>query len=142
MTGMWMFLLANNYGEIGYGMAFLSLIISIFLLSLFGVARDEPPLFALIILAITIFFWHGLYIVSPSQIPDYGTQSQKSKMAYCVKQYMQTEHVNVENITHENLKFIMQQCQERDEKNAPIEEEQLKNKQLQDSIYKIINENK
>ena len=142
MTGMWMFLLANNYGEIGYGMAFLSLIISIFLLSLFGVARDELPLFALIILAITIFFWHGLYIVSPSQIPDYGTQSQKSKMAYCVKQYMQTEHVNVENITHENLKFIMQQCQERDEKNAPIEEEQLKNKQLQDGIYKIINENK
>lgn len=142
MTGMWMFLLANNYGEIGYGMAFLSLIISIFLLSLFCVARDELPLFALIILAITIFFWHGLYIVSPSQIPDYGTQSQKSKMAYCVKQYMQTEHVNVENITHENLKFIMQQCQERDEKNAPIEEEQLKNKQLQDGIYKIINENK
>ena len=136
MTGMWMFLLANNYGEIGYGMYFLSLIISIFLLSLFGVARDELPLFALIILAITIFFWHGLYIVSPSQIPDYGTQSQKSKMAYCVKQYMQTEHVNV------NLKFIMQQCQERDEKNAPIEEEQLKNKQLQDGIYKIINENK
>ena len=142
MTGMWMFLLANNYGEIGYGMAFLSLIISIFLLSLFGVARDELPLFALIILAITIFFWHGLYIVSPSQIPDYGTQLQKSKMVYCVKQYMQTEHVNVENITHENLKFIMQQCQERDEKNAPIEEEQLKNKQLQDGIYKIINENK
>lgn len=137
-----MFLLANNYGEIGYGMAFLSLIISIFLLSLFGVASDELPLFALIILAITIFFWHGLYIVSPSQIPDYGTQAQKSKMAYCVKQYMNIEHVSVEHITHENLKFIMQQCQERDEKNDPIEEEQLKNKQLQDSIYKIINENK
>ena len=55
---------------------------------------------------------------------------------------MQTEHVSVENITHENLKFIMQQCQERDEKNTLIEEEQLKNKQLQDGIYKIINENK
>ena len=30
MTGMWMFLLANNYGEIGYVMEFLSWIISIF----------------------------------------------------------------------------------------------------------------
>lgn len=56
MTGMWMFLLANNYGEIGYGMTFLSLIISIFLLLLFWDASDKAPLFALIILAITIFF--------------------------------------------------------------------------------------
>lgn len=142
MTGMWMFLLANNYGEIGYGMTFLSLIISIFLLLLLWAASDELPLFSLIVLAITIFFWHGLYIVSPSQIPDYGTQAQKSKMAYCIQQYMNNEHVSVENINHENLKFIMQQCQERDEKNAPIQEEQLKNKQLQDSIRKIINENK
>lgn len=55
---------------------------------------------------------------------------------------MNNEHVSVENITHENLKFIMQQCQERDEKNDPIEEEQLKNKQLQDGIRKVINENK
>ena len=142
MTGMWMFLLANNYGEIGYGMEFLSWIISIFLFLLFWAASDELPLFALFVLVITIFFWHGLYIVSPSQIPDYGTQAQKSKMAYCIKQYMQTEHVQLETITNENLESIMMKCQERDEKNAPIEEEQLKNKQLQDGIYKIINENK
>lgn len=37
MTGMWMFLLANNYGEIGYGMEFLSWIILIFLFLLFWV---------------------------------------------------------------------------------------------------------
>ena len=57
-------------------------------------------------------------------------------MAYCIKQYM-----NIEHVTHENLKFIMQQCQELDEKNAPIQEEQLRNKQLQDNIHKVINEN-
>ena len=132
MTGMWMFLLANNYGEIGYGMQLLSLIISVFLFLLF----------ALIVLVITISFWHGIYVVSPSQIPDYGTESQKSKMVYCLKQYMQTEHVGLETITNENLDSIMQQCQERDEKNAPIQEEQLRNKQLQDGIRKVINENK
>lgn len=131
MTGIWMFLLANNYGEIGYGMEILSLIISIFLLLLFWDASDKAPLFALIVLVITIFFWHGLYIVSPSQIPDYGTQAQKSNMAYCIKQYMQTEHVGLETITNENIELIMMKCQE-----------QLKNKQLQDGIYKIINENK
>ena len=142
MTGMWMFLLANNYGEIGYGMQLLSLIISVFLFLLFWASSDELPLFALIVLVITISFWHGIYVVSPSQIPDYGTESQKSKMAYCVKQYMQTEHVGLETITNENLETIMQQCQERDEKNAPIQEEQFKNKQLQDGICKVINENK
>ena len=55
---------------------------------------------------------------------------------------MQTEHVGLETITNENLDSIMQQCQERDEKNAPIQEEQLRNKQLQDGIRKVINENK
>ena len=142
MTGMWMFLLANNYGEIGDGMELLSWIISIFLFLLFWVASDELPLFALILLVITISFWHGLYVVSPSKIPDYGTESQKSKMAYCVKQYMQAEHAGLETITNENLESIMQQCQERDEKNVPIQEEQLRNKQLQDGIRKVINENK
>ena len=142
MTGMWMFLLANNYGEIGYGMQLLSLIISVFLFLLFWDSSDELPLFALIVLVITISFWHGLYVVSPSKIPDYGTESQKSKMAYCIQQYMNNEHVGVETITHENLESIMQQCQERDKKNAPIQEEQLRNKQLQDGIRKVINENK
>lgn len=142
MTGIWMFLLVNDYGLIGYGMQLLSLMISVFSFLLFWFTGDENPLFALIILVIIIFFWHGLYVVSPSQIPDYGTQAQKSKMAYCVKQYMQTEYVGLETITNENLESIMMKCQERDEKNAPIEEEKLKNKQLQDGIYKIINENK
>lgn len=142
MTGMWMFLLVNDYGLIGYGMQLLSLIISVFLFLLFWTSSDELPLFALIVLVITISFWHGMYVVSPSKIPDYGTESQKSKMAYCIQQYMQTEHVSLETITNENLKSIMIKCQERDEKNAPIQEEQLKNKQLQDGIRKVINENK
>lgn len=142
MTGMWMFLLVNDYGLMGYGMQLLSLIISVFLFLLFWTSSDELPLFALIVLVITISFWHGMYVVSPSQIPDYGTESQKSKMAYCIQQYMQTEHVSLETITNENLKSIMIKCQERDEKNAPIQEEQLKNKQLQDGIRKVINENK
>ena len=60
-------------------MTFLSLIISIFLLLLFWAASDELPLFSLVVLVITIFFWHGLYIVSPSQIPDYGTMEHKLK---------------------------------------------------------------
>ena len=76
MTGMWMFLLANNYGEIGYGMQLLSLIISVFLFLLFWASSDELPLFALIVLVITISFWHGIYVVSPSQIPDYEMLSK------------------------------------------------------------------
>ena len=44
---------------------------------------------------------------------------------------MNTEHVGLETITNENLESIIMKCQE-----------QLKNKQLQEGIYKIINENK
>ena len=135
MTGMWMFLLVNDYGLIGYGMQLLFLFISIFLLCLCFSAIDKFPLFALIIFVMTIFFWHGLYVVSPSKIPNYGTKSQKSKMAYCMQQYMQTEHVGLETITNENLESIMIKCQKQ-------EEEQLKNEELQNGIHKVINENK
>lgn len=143
MTGLWMFLLANNYGVISYGMAISSVFISIFLFILFcSSVEDELSLFAFVVLIIIIFFWYGLYIVSPSQIPDYGTKDQKSKMAYCIQQYMNAEHVGLEAITNENLQAIMTKCQEQDEKKRPIQEEQAKNKQLQDGIHKVINENK
>ena len=64
---------------VGYGMQLLSLMISVFSFLLFWFTGDENPLFALIILVIIIFFWHGLYVVSPSQIPDYGTMEHKLK---------------------------------------------------------------
>lgn len=60
-------------------------------------------------------------------------------MAYCVKQYTQSNNVGLEAVTHDNLESIMKQCREQDVKNKPIEEQNLKNKELQDSIRKISN---
>lgn len=139
MTTFWMFLFGNDYGLVSGGVVIF--VFSLFFCSLYSSVAEIPSITSLLFISFLVCLY-GLSVVKPAKISEYGTESQKSKVAYCVKQYMQTEHVGLETITHENLESIMQQCQERDEKNAPIQEEQLKNKQLQDGIRKVINENK
>ena len=134
-----MFLFGNDYGLVSGGVVIF--VFSLFFCSLYSSVAEIPSITSLLFISFLVCLY-GLSVVKPAKISEYGTESQKSKVAYCVKQYMQTEHVGLETITHENLESIMQQCQERDEKNAPIQEEQLKNKQLQDGIRKVINENK
>ena len=139
MTTFWMFLFGGDYGFVSVGVVIF--VFSLFFCSLYSSVADIPSITSLLFISFLVCLY-GISVVKPAKIPEYGTESQKSKMTYCVKQYMQTEHVGLETITNENLESIMRQCQERDKKNAPIQEEQLKNKQLRDGIRKVINENK
>jgi hypothetical protein len=139
MTTFWMFLFGGDYGLVSVGVVIF--VFSLFFCSLYSSVADIPSITSLLFISFLVCLY-GISVVKPAKIPEYGTESQKSKMAYCIQQYMNTEHVGVETITHENLETIMIKCQERDKKNAPIQEEQLKNKQLQDGIRKVINENK
>lgn len=134
-----MFLFGGDYGLVSVGVVIF--VFSLFFCSLYSSVADIPSITSLLFISFLVCLY-GISVVKPAKIPEYGTESQKSKMAYCIQQYMNTEHVGVETITHENLETIMIKCQERDKKNAPIQEEQLKNKQLQDGIRKVINENK
>lgn len=134
-----MFLFGGDYGFVSVGVVIF--VFSLFFCSLYSSVADIPSITSLLFISFLVCLY-GISVVKPAKIPEYGTESQKSKMTYCVKQYMQTEHVGLETITNENLESIMRQCQERDKKNAPIQEEQLKNKQLRDGIRKVINENK
>lgn len=139
MTTFWMFLFGNDYGLVSGGVVIF--VFSLFFCSLYSSVAEIPSITSLLFISFLVCLY-GLSVVKPAKISEYGTESQKSKMAYCVKQYMQTEHVGLETITNKNLESIMRQCQERDKKNAPIQKEQLKNKQLQNGIRKVINENK
>lgn len=135
MNSLFMSLSVNDYAIISAWMI-------IFVLILFAfsfVAIDENPIIAGLSFILAFFLTYGLFTFDPAKIPEYGTEAQKAKMAYCVKQYTQSNNVGLEAVTHNNIKSIMQQCREQDEKNKPIEEQDLKNKELQDSIRKISN---
>ena len=113
MTTFWMFLFGGDYGFVSVGVVIF--VFSLFFCSLYSSVADIPSITSLLFISFLVCLY-GISVVKPAKIPEYGTESQKSKMTYCVKQYMQTEHVGLETITNENLESIMRQCQERDKK--------------------------
>ena len=135
MTSLFMSLLVNDYGIIS---VWATIIVTI----LFGISfpiLDENPIIAGLSFISALFLSYGLLTFDIEKIPEYGTEAQKAKMAYCVKQYTPSNNVGLEAVTHDNLESIMKQCREQDAKNKSIEEQNLKNKELQDSIRKISN---
>ena len=130
-----MSLLANDYGIISVW----AIIITPILFGISFPVADENPIIAGLLFISALFLSYGLLTFDLEKIPEYGTEAQKAKMAYCVNQYTQSNKVGLEAVTHDNLESIMKQCHEQDAKNKPIEEQNLKNKELQDSIRKISN---
>lgn len=116
MTSLFMSL--NDYVIISVWMSMLVSIL--FAISIFSI--DENPIIAGSSFILALFLTYGLFTFNPEKIPDYGTESQKAKMAYCVKQYTQSNQVGLEAVTHDNLESIMKQCHEQDAKNKPIKE--------------------
>lgn len=138
MNSLFMSLSVNDY-------AIISAWIIIFVLILFAfsfVAIDENPIIAGLSFILALFLTYGIFTFDPEKIPEYGTEAQKAKMAYCVRKYTQSNKVGLESVTHDNIESIMKQCRDQDAQNKPIEEQNLKNKELQDSIRKINNTNK
>ena len=133
MTSLFMFLLVNDYGIINVWM---TIIVAILFGISFSVA-DETPIIAGLSFISALFLSYGLLTFDLEKIPEYGTETQKAKMAYCVQKYTQSNHVGLEAVTHDNIESIMKQCRDQDAQNKPIEEENLRNKELRDSIRKI-----
>ena len=134
MTTFWMFLFGGDYGLVSSGVVIF--VFSLFFCSLYSSVADIPSITSLLFISFLVCLY-GLSVVKPAQIPEYGTESQKSKMAYCVKQYTQSNHVGFETVTNDNIEKIMTECHNEDKKNEPIEEQKLKDKKLQDGIRKI-----
>lgn len=51
-----------------------------------------------------------VYFVSPYQIINYGTNAQKEKLNYCIKQYQQSRNVDLDTIMNNYLIEAMQKC--------------------------------
>ncbi len=51
-----------------------------------------------------------VYFVSPYQIINYGTNAQKEKMDYCIKQYQKSKNVELDTIMNNHLIDVMQRC--------------------------------
>ena len=118
MTSFFMSLLTNDYGIISRWMIMIFSIL--FILSFLSI--DENPIIAGLLFISALFLSYGLLTFDLEKIPEYGTEAQKAKMAYCVKQYTQSNQVGLEAVTHANLESIMKQCHEQDAKNKPIKE--------------------
>lgn len=113
-----MSLLVNDYGIIS---VWATIIVAI----LFGISfpiLDENPIIAGLSFISALFLSYGLLTFDLEKIPEYGTEAQKAKMAYCVQKYTQSNHVGLEAVTHDNIESIMKQCRDQDAQNKPIEE--------------------
>lgn len=51
-----------------------------------------------------------VYFVSPYQIINYGTNTQKEKMDYCIKQYQKSKNVELDIIMNNHLIDVMERC--------------------------------
>ena len=64
-------------------------------------------------------------------------------MVRCVNEYTKYKHVSLDVVTYENIINIMRECKELDEIRLVVQEQELKDKQLQDGIKKTsVNTNK
>ena len=64
-------------------------------------------------------------------------------MVRCVNEYTKYKYVSLDAVTYENIINIMRECKELDEIRLVVQEQELKDKQLQDGIKKTsVNTNK
>ena len=134
MTSLFMSLSVNDYLVISAWMIMIALILFAFCFY----AIVENPIISGLSFISALFLSYGLLTFDIEKIPEYGTEAQKAKMAYCVKQYTQSNNVGLEAVTHDNLESIMKQCREQDAKNKPIEEQNLKIKNCKILFVKSI----
>lgn len=146
MTKLFMFLFADDYGLFGtcpilnaFFILVATIIVVLFIIDLW---KSESE-FKKVISLSTFYFvflaslYYAFFTITPVQIPEYGTDTQKSNLTRCVDRYTQSKHVRMDVVTYDNIISIMRDCKDGDEINATLQEQQLKDKQFQDSIRNI-----
>ena len=149
MTKLFMFLFADDYGIIGGSptitgifILFATICIIFYLITLWRNETESKKaiLFPIVFL---IFLYYLFLTITPAKISEYGTDTQKSNLVRCVNQYTKSKHVSLETVTYENSMGIMRECKELDEIRLIVQEQELKDKQLQDGIKQTsVNTNK
>lgn len=144
-----MFLFADDYGIIGGSptitgifILFATIFIIFYLIKLWG--NETLSKKAIVFpIAFLIFLYYLFLTITPTKISEYGTDTQKSNLVRCVNEYTKYKHVSLDAVTYENIINIMRECKELDEIRLVVQEQELKDKQLQDGIKKTsVNTNK
>lgn len=145
--GLWLFF--NDYGYISdIKILFIMLIaLIVYVVNLYYVKKDVIKL--IVTFAAIIFFCFGLHIicsVTAADIPQYGTESQKEMLAFCI----QDKRPN--GLTEEDkkdiagtIKYITKACKKDYDKleakhKRELEHKKflLKNKEILDSLDKVL----
>lgn len=152
MTKLFMFLFADDYGLFGtcpilngVFVLFATIVIVVFTIKLWNSEAEYKK-----VIAWTSFYsvflvslYYAFFTITPAKISEYGTNTQKSNLVRCVNEYTKYKHVSLDAVTYENIINIMRECKELDEIRLVVQEQELKDKQLQDGIKKTsVNTNK
>ena len=116
MTQLFMLWFADDYGLIN---GLFSLIIMFFYPAFIYICaytcNEIKAKFIITSVSILLIFFLTtiIYFVSPYQIVNYGTNAQKEKMNYCIKQYQQSRKVDLNTIMKNHLLEVMQTCDDK-----------------------------
>lgn len=113
MTKMWMFLLVNDYGLISGLFSLITMFVYLaFIYICMHICNEIKAQFIITSVSIPLIFFLAtlIYFVSPYKIMEYGTNVQKEKMNYCIKQYQQSRNVDLDTIMNNYLIEAIQKC--------------------------------
>ena len=147
-----MFLFADDYGLFGtcpilngFFVLFSTIVIVICTIKLWNseTKHKNTISWSTFYFVFLVSLYYAFFTITPAKISEYGTNTQKSNLTRCVNQYTKSKHVSLDAVTYENIINIMRECKELDEIHLVVQEQELKDKQLQDGIKKTsVNTNK
>jgi hypothetical protein len=145
---MWIF--SDDFGFINNNaIIFMLLYFFILVLVIFRMPEKytKPYLFGI---GFNIIYWFFVFFIfskiSPDHIPQYGTQSQKEMLAFCIKKYKNNELTEEEQkYISKTIRIIMSKCytyhlmnKEIAKRQSKEQKQELKDKEILDSLNKML----
>ena len=116
MSQLFMFWFADDYGLINGLFPLITLLFyPVFIYICTLICNEIKAKFIITSVSIFLMFFLTtlIYFVSPYQIINYGTNAQKEKLNYCIKQYQQSKNVDLDTIMNNHLLEVMQTCDQK-----------------------------
>ena len=108
-----MLLFADDYGLISSLFSLIVLFVYVAFIYICAYTCNEIKakfIITLVSILLMFFLTTIIYFVSPYKIMEYGTNVQKEKMNYCIKQYQESRNVDLDTIMNNYLIEAMQKC--------------------------------
>ena len=110
-----MLLFADDYGLISGLFSLITMFVYLaFIYICMNICNEIKAKFIITSVSILLIFFLAttIYFVSPYKIINYGTNAQKEKMNYCIKQYQQSRKsgLDADELINKYLLEVMQTC--------------------------------